>query len=226
MGAEDFELVAELRELTGKGTMHRIRCIEDKVPGIIYGAGKDPQSITLLQRDLLKAFKSEIIFSSIIDLKISDKRQKVVLKALQRHPTKLKIMHIDFQRVRASEKLIMNVPLHFILSEKAPGVKEGGIISHLQTEIEIRCLPGDLPEFIEINLSQLKLDESLHLSDVKLPLGVELTSAVDEEHDLAIASIHLPKVSKVDIAAESAGTAFAEGIDTEEKKKVLKEIHL
>lgn len=198
-----------------------MRYTENQIPGIVYGAGKNPQSITLLQKDLLKAFKDEAIFSSIINLKIGDKRQKVILKALQRHHIKLRIIHVDFQRVRASEKLIMHVPLHFVLSEKAPGVKEGGIISHLQTEIEIRCLPENLPEFIEIDLSQLKLDESLHLSDVKLPFGVELGSAIDEEHNVPIVSIHLPKVSKTDITVETSGTALTEEVNIEGKKESI-----
>ena len=219
MAAEDFELIAELRKLTGKGAIRRMRRIEDKVPGIVYGAGKTPQSITLLQKDLLKALKNEAIFSSIFNLKISDKKQRVILKALQRHHTKLKIVHIDFQRVKASEKLIMSIPLHFIGGEKAPGIKESGIISYLQTEVEIRCLPRDLPKFIEISLSQLKLDESLHLSNLTLPSGVELTSAVDEEHDLPIVSIHLPRVSKTDISTEAAETALIEEIATEAKKE-------
>ncbi len=157
MAAESFELIAELREFTGKSAARRMRRFEDKVPGTVYGAGKAPQSITLLQKDLLKALESESTFSSILTLKVGDKKQKVILKALQRHHTKPKIVHIDFQRIKASEKLIMNVPLHFLGEDDCPGVEAGGVVSHLQSEVEIRCLPADLPEYIEVDLSHLQL---------------------------------------------------------------------
>lgn len=209
MAPESLELIAELRELTGKSAARRMRQLDNKVPGIIYGAGKDPQSITLLEKDVLKALESEATFSSILTLKVGDKKQKVVLKALQRHQTKPKILHIDFQRIRAKEKLTMNIPLHFVGEEECPGVEEDGVISRLQTELEIRCLPADLPEYLEVDLSKLKLDESIYLSDLKLPPGVELTVTLDEENDLPIASVHVPKVSKADLEAEAAEAALA-----------------
>ncbi|MBW5802590.1 50S ribosomal protein L25/general stress protein Ctc [Coxiella endosymbiont of Ornithodoros amblus] len=206
MAAESFELIAELREFTGKSAARRMRRFEDKVPGIVYGAGKAPKSITLLQKDLLKALESESTFSSILTLKVGDKKQKVILKSLQRHQTKLKIVHIDFQRIKASETLIINVPLHFLGEDDCPGVEAGGVVSHLQSEVKIRCLPADLPEYIEVDLSHLQLDESVHLSNLKLPAGVELTSAVDEKHDSPIASVHMPRVNKSDVeAAEEEG---------------------
>ncbi|WP_267257173.1 50S ribosomal protein L25/general stress protein Ctc [Coxiella endosymbiont of Ornithodoros maritimus] len=206
MAAESFELIAELREFTGKSAARRMRRFEDKVPGTVYGAGKAPQSITLLQKDLLKALESESTFSSILTLKVGDKKEKVILKSLQRHQTKLKIVHIDFQRIKASETLIINVPLHFLGEDDCPGVEAGGVVLHLQSEVKIRCLPADLPEYIEVDLSHLQLDESVHLSNLKLPAGVELTSAVDEEHDSPIVSVHMPRVSKADVqAAEEEG---------------------
>ena len=204
MATESFEFLAELREDTGKKAARRVRRFEDKVLGTVYGAGKAPQSIALLQKDVLKALKNEATFSSILTLKIGDKKQKVILKNLQRHHTKPKILHIDFQRIKASEKLTMHAPLHFIGEEECTGVKAGGIISHLQTDVEIRCLPADLPEYIEMDISKLDLDESLHLSDLKLPFGVELATAIEETNDLPIVNVHLTRMSRADIEAEAA----------------------
>lgn len=216
MAAETFEFLAELRENTGKKAARRIRRFDDKVPGIVYGAEKPPQSIILLQKDVLKAFENVATFSSILTLRIGDKTQKVIIKDIQRHHIKPKIIHIDFQRIKASEKLNINVPLHLIHEEKCPGVKAGGIISRLQTEVEIRCFPSDLPEYIQVDLSELNLDESLHLSDLKLPLGVEFATNIKED-DLPILSIHLPRISKIDMeAAEEPVKASPE----ESNKKV------
>lgn len=205
MVAESLELMVELRKSTGKSATRRMRRVDDTVPGTVYGAGTLPQSISLLQKDILKALQNEAVFSSILTIKVGNKRQKVVLKALQRHHTKPKILHIDFQRIKATEKLTMNIPLHFIGEDKCPGVEQGGIISHLQTEVEVRCLPAALPEYIEVDLSMLKLDESFHLSDLQLSSGVELTITPDGQHDLPIASVHVPRVSQADL--EEAKTA-------------------
>lgn len=212
MATESFEILAELREDTGKRAARRMRRCDDKVLGTVYGAGKTPQSIALLQKDILKAFKNEGTFSSILTLKIGDKKQKVILKDLQRHHAKPKILHIDFQRVKASKKLTIRIPLHFTEKEECAGVKAGGIISHLQTDVEIRCLPADLPEYIEVDISKLNLDESLHLSDLKLPFGVELVTTIEEENNLPIVNVHLPRVSKADLEAEAAEASLAANI--------------
>ena len=204
MTIEGFEFHAELREEIGKRAIRRMRRLRDRIPGIVYGAGKTPQPITLIQKDVLQALKNEAVFSSILTLKIDDKKQKVILKDLQRHHTKSKILHIDFQRTKASEKLTMHVPLHFIGEEECAGVKASGIISHHQTDVEIRCFPVDLPEYIEVNISKLGLDKSLHLSDLKLPPRVELVTAIEDESNFPIVSVHLPRVSKADIEAEAA----------------------
>lgn len=216
MVAESLELMVELRKSTGKGAMRRMRKFDDKVPGIVYGAGKTPQSISLLQKDILKALQNEAVFSSILTISIDDKKQKVVIKDLQRHHTKPKILHIDFQRIKATERLTMNIPLHFIGEDECPGIEQGGVISHLQTEVEVRCLPAALPEYIEVDLSRLELDKSFHLSDLKLPAGVELTIIPDEQHDLPIVSVHIPRVSQADVEAQQAGIVekSAESRDT------------
>lgn len=209
MATESFKFLAELRKETGKKAARRIRRLNEKVLGTVYGAGKAPQSIVLWQKDVLKAFENEAIFSSILTLEINDKKQKVILKDVQRHHTKPKILHIDFQRINASKTLTMHVPLHFIGGEESPGVKAGGIISHLQTDVHIRCLPADLPEYIEVCISKLDLDESLHLSDLKLPSSLKLATTIEEENNLPIVSIHLPRVSKVDIKNEAAEANLA-----------------
>ncbi|MFW0094870.1 MAG: 50S ribosomal protein L25/general stress protein Ctc [Coxiella endosymbiont of Haemaphysalis qinghaiensis] len=209
MTTESFEFLAELREDTGKKAARRMRRLDDKVLGTVYGAGKAPQSIALFQKDILKAFENEGTFSSILTLKIGDKEQKVILKGLQRHHTKPKILHVDFQRIKSSEKLTIRIPLHFTKKEECAGVKAGGIISHLQTDVEIRCLPSNLPEYIEVDMSKLNLDESFHLSDLKLPSGVELVTAIGEENNLPIVNVHLPRVSKADIEAEASEASLA-----------------
>lgn len=222
MVAESLELMVELRKSTGKSAMRRMRQFDDKVPGTVYGAGKTHQSISLRQKDILKALQNEAVFSSILTLKVGDKKQKVVLKDLQRHHIKPKILHIDFQRIKATEKLTMNIPLHFIGEDECPAVKQGGVISHLQTEVAVRCLPAALPAYIEVDLSRLELDESFHLSDLKLPSEVELTITPDEEHDSPLASVHVPRVGHADIEAEAAETALAKEAAAEEAETAEK----
>lgn len=220
---ETIELTVAIRKNHGKAATRRLRRIEDMVPGIVYGAGKDPISVMLPHKDISKALAHETTYSSILTLIVGDKKEKVVLKALQRHPSKPRIMHIDFLRIKASEKLMMTVPIHFTGEEEAPGLKEGGIISKSITEIEIKCLPADLPEALELDISKLELDQSRHLSDLRLPQGVELAVELDEEHNVPIVSLHMPKISKEDIeaeAAEAAAESAAEGgsvAPTEEK---------
>ena len=205
-----FELTAELRDNGGKAATRRLRRL-DKVPAIVYGAHKEPNAIVLAQKDVLKTLSQEAAYSHILTLKIDGTKEKVILKALQRHETKPRILHMDFLRISATEKLTMSVPLHLVGEEECPGLqKEGGILSRSMADIEIRCLPAHLPEFIEIDISTLKLDESLHLSDLKLPEGVELTlPKLDEATNLPVVSIHLPRVSQEDIEAEAAEAALA-----------------
>lgn len=229
--AETIEFNGELREQVGKAAARRFRRL-DKVPATVYGAGKEPKAITLPQKDVLKALNHEATFSHILTLKIGEKKEKVILKALQRHATKPLIIHMDFQRIKASEKIHMTIPIHFLGEEECPGTKDEGILSRLMTEVDIRCLPANLPEYIEVDVSKLELDESLHLSDLKLPQGVELDILeLNDETDLPIVSVHLPKVSKEDLEAEAAEAALAaeasaeaaEEAEAEEVKEVKEE---
>lgn len=190
----NFELVAEARNDMGKGASRRLRRLADKIPAVIYGAGQPAESIQIEHRLAIKALENEAFYSHILTLKIDKKVEKVVLKDVQRHVTKPKILHLDFLRISAKEKLTMHVPLHFINENKAPGVIQGGVISHLATDIEIRCLPADLPEYIEVDLGGLALDHAVHLSDIQLPKGVESVAlSHGNEHDLSVASIHIPR---------------------------------
>ncbi|QKT02855.1 50S ribosomal protein L25/general stress protein Ctc [Ectothiorhodospiraceae bacterium 2226] len=198
-----FVLNGEPRADVGKGASRRLRRA-GKVPAVIYGAGKDPQSITLEQREILKQLENEAVYSHILDLKLGGKAERVVLKDMQRHPFKPIVLHVDLLRVSENEALRVHVPLHFMGEDTAPGVKAGGIVSRNIIEAEISCLPKDLPEFLEVDLSGLNVGDSVHLSDIKLPKGVELPElAHGPEHDLPVASISLPR-GAVEAAGEEA----------------------
>lgn len=189
-----FELDAEVRSDLGKGASRRLRH-EEKVPGVVYGGNKEPVSLTFAHKHLAKALENEAFYSHILTLKTNGQSERVILKDVQRHAFKPRILHIDFQRVRADVKLHMHVPLHFVGAEQAPGAQEGGIISHIASDVEVACLPDHLPEFIEVDMSQVELNQILHLSDLKLPQGVELT-ALAHGDDKPVASIHLPRVEE------------------------------
>jgi large subunit ribosomal protein L25 len=199
-----FNLEAEIRTDLGKGASRRLRHTE-KFPAVVYGAGKDPVSLTLDHKKFMHNLENEAFYSHILTLNVGGKEEQVVLKDLQRHPAKVAVLHADFLRVSAKEKLHMNVPLHFINEEASPGAKEGGLITHSMTEVEIACLPKDLPEYLEVDLSTLELDHSLHMSDITVPSGVEIVElSHGEEHDQPIAACHMTRGSKGDEAADAA----------------------
>ena len=206
MSTTDFSLNVQARDLQGKGASRRLRH-QNLVPGVIYGGAAAAQSISIRLNELVKALESEAFYSHILTLNVDGKAQQVVLKALQRHPAKNSPMHADFYRVDATHDIVMRVPLHFVNQETAVGVKQqGGQLSVLVSDVEVRTLPANLPEFIEVDLSAAVLDQVLHLSDIKLPKGVTLTqlSHGADSHDLPIASIHLPKGQKADDAEDAA----------------------
>ncbi len=199
--AISFELEAQTREDRGKGASRRLRR-KEQVPAILYGAGKEATALALDHNQVIVALQNEGFYTRILTLKVGKDSEKVILKALQRHAYKPRILHMDFLRIKADEKLKMHIPLHFIGTELAPGVKEGGLLSHLISDVEVSCLPADLPEFIEVDVSNLALDQLLHLSELKLPAGVELVS-LSHDRDLPVASIHIPRaeVEEVPVAA-------------------------
>lgn len=194
MSAE-YELHAEVRENFGTGHNRRLRRIDDKIPAVIYGAGASPEHISLNHNKVIKALENEAFYSHILTLDVNGKKQKAVLKAMQRHPFKPKVTHMDFLRISDKEKITMHVPLHFKGEDIAPGVKtHNGIVSHLISSVDISCLPANLPAFIEVDISNLDLEQTVHLSDLKLPKGVELVE-LSHGHDKPVASIHLPRAA-------------------------------
>ncbi|SDK33841.1 50S ribosomal protein L25/general stress protein Ctc [Pseudomonas indica] len=198
----EFALNAEVRSDLGKGASRRLRRNASLVPAVIYGGDKAPQSISLLAKDLAKLLENEAAFSHVITLNIGNSAETVLIKALQRHPAKSFVLHADFLRVVADHKLTAHVPLHFINQETAVGVKQGGgEISHTINEVEVSCLPKDLPEFIEVDMAKVELNQIIHLSDLKVPAGVELV-ALAHGNDLAVANIHPSRVVKEEGAAE------------------------
>jgi len=214
--SEVYELHAQVRENLGTGHSRRMRRLENKTPAVIYGGGEEPESIAIDHNKVLKAIKNEGFYSSILTLDVNGKKQKAVLKDIQRHPFKPKVVHMDFQRISAKEKLTMHVPIHFLGEDSAPGVKQGGIITHLENGADISCLPADLPEFLELDLSTLELDASLHLSDIKLPKGIELVDLM-HENDKAVASIHLPRAAVEEEAPAAEAESEEKPAEPEEK---------
>ncbi|RUR19997.1 50S ribosomal protein L25/general stress protein Ctc [Legionella sp. km535] len=192
-------LEAETRTDMGKGASRRLRRLENKVPAVIYGGDKEPKSIHFLHNKVIKALETESIYSSVFDISVDGKVEHVILKALQRHPYKPLVMHMDLQRVSGKDVLVKLVPIHYINEQKSAGVKAGGIINHTMTQVEIRCQAKDLPEFIEVDMTNVGMDDVVHLSNLKLPKGVHLTVDVtDGSHDAPVVSIHAPKVSSAE----------------------------
>jgi large subunit ribosomal protein L25 len=206
-----FELVAEFRETQGKGASRRLRR-DGKVPAILYGGHSDARALTLSHQKLAIMLENERFYSTILNLRVGDQTQAAILKDVQRHPFKNAIVHIDFQRVEDNEKIRIRIPLHFKGEAVAPGVKsQGGIVSHMRTDVEVACLPKDLPEFIEVDISGLGLNESIHLSQLKVSEGVVLVELAKE--DAAVVAIHSPRAEEPEpTAAAAAGApAAAEG---------------
>ena len=202
----DFTLRAIARDDLGKGASRRLRRNADMVPAIIYGGSKAPQSVSLEARELTKALENEAFFSHVIKVDVDGKNNNVLIKALQRHPAKGHVMHVDLLRVIAGHEVTVLVPLHFINEKSCAGVKQGGgIISHTMTEVEVHCLPKDLPEFIEVDMAEVELNGIVHLTDLKLPKGVSLTAlAQGADHDLPVANVHAPRVAVEDEADAEA----------------------
>lgn len=196
-----FTVNAEIRTDSGKGASRRLRRT-NKVPGVMYGAGKDAVSLTMEHNEMLHHLEHEAFYSHILSLNIAGNVEKAVLKDVQRDPGKPKILHLDFQRVSETDKIHMHVPLHFVGEASAPGVKAGGAVTHSMTNVDIACMAKDLPEYIEVDVSGLESGQSLHLSDIQLPKGVEIPVLIQgADHDLPIVACH---------AAKGGGLAEAE----------------
>lgn len=197
---------AEVRKGQGTGASRRLRRA-DKVPGIVYGGGKDATVVELDHNDLFHKLKLEAFHASILDMSIDGKSEQVLLRDVQMHAWKQNVLHVDFQRVSADKKLHMKVPLHFINADVAPGVKlSGGIVSHIINELDISCLPKDLPEFIEVDLKELAAGHSIHISNLKMPAGVE-SVALHRGDDQSVATIIIPRAVAAEEEAAPAVSA-------------------
>ena len=191
----DFELNASLRKDKGKGASRRLRRNADMIPAILYGAGKDPLSLTLAHKDIHKACQNEAFFSRIITIIADGNSQQAIVKDLQRHPAKDRIMHADFLRIQMDQAITVEVPLHFLNEDSCLGVRQGGgNVSHNMTSIEISCLPGDLPEYIEVDIEELDLGDAIHISGLKLAEGLSIPSLQQgADHDHVVVSVNAPK---------------------------------
>ena len=203
-----FELVAEFRDAEGKGASRRLRRA-NKVPAILYGGHREPRALALDHTRLLLMLDNERFYSTIINLRVGDVTQAAVLKDVQRHPAKNAVIHVDLQRVLENEKIRIRIPLHFQGAAGSPGVKAGGLVSHLRNEVEVSCLPKDLPEYIDVDLSGLGMNQMLYLADLKVPEGVEIPE-LSHGRNSPVVSIHHARAEEVETpTAEAAAGAAA-----------------
>ncbi len=210
--ADQFELTARLRARSGTNLVRRLRR-EGDVPAVLYGGGKPNLSIAVNHDVLYHSLEKEEFHSAVIVINTDGKKEQVILRDVQRHPHKINILHADFQRVDEDRILTMSLPIHFIGEEECAGVKAGGAISHLINDVEVSCLPKDLPGHIELDLTGLDLNESLHLSDIQLPEGVQITALMHDsgqEHDHAVVSVTMRRVGADATAEDTADEAATE----------------
>ncbi len=213
----EYQVDAQLRNETGKGAMRRMRRT-GFIPAVIYGAGKEPENISLKFHDILRQLENEAFYSHILTVNIEGNKTQAVLKALQRDPASDRVTHADFLRVKATEQITMRVPLHFINEEDSAGKREGGVISHLEVDVEINCLPKDLPEFIEVDMLEVALGGTVLLSEIILPEGVTLTPNLeDSAADRPLVSGQMPQILEVEEVDEEAGEEVNEADESGEE---------
>ena len=200
--SEEFNLIAEMRDDQGKGASRRLRR-QGKVPAIIYGAGREPRSLIFDHNKVLQQLEDPSFYSSILNIKVGDKSRAAIVKDIQRHPAKQRILHIDLQRIVEDEKIKMQIPINYLGEEEAVGVKlGGGTVSKLMTELEISCLPKDLPEFLEVDISELELDQMLNVSDINLPEGTEISELLIEQNPAIVSIQEIKEIIEEDIEDE------------------------
>ncbi len=202
--SNEYELNATVRTDKGKGASRRLRRLNNSIPAVLYGAGKDSVSLTIAHKDIAKAIETEAFFSRIITIKVDGKKEQVVIKALQRHPAKPFLLHADFLRISADQAITVRVPIHFLNEDKCVGViiSAGNIIKALN-EIEISCLPKDLPEYLEVDMEEIDLGDSVHLTDITLPEGVTSVALVQNaDNDMTVASVAAPKAIEEEVEEE------------------------
>jgi large subunit ribosomal protein L25 len=204
-----FELAGEARARLGRTDARRLRR-EGKVPAVMYGGGENPLSVVLDHSALTRQMGREAFYTSILTLNLGAKAQQVIVKDVQRHPAKPQIMHMDFQRIREDEEITLHVPIHFLNEANSKGVKEqGGVVDHLMSDVEVVCLPRYLPEYLEVDVANLELNQIYHLSDIKLPEGVELVQ-LKHGHDEPVVAVNPPRQEEVDVPVEGAETPAGE----------------
>ncbi len=202
-----FEFVAENRGSSGTSAARAVRRA-GKVPGIIYGGHAEPKMLALSHNEVVKHLQHEAVYSHVLDVNIDGKKEKAILKGVQRNPAKFQIMHLDFMRVSMKEAIKVHVPLHFVNENTSVGGKKGGIATHSMVDVEVTCLPSSLPEFIEVDLAKLDIGETIHLADLALPKGVEIVVLNQgPEHNLPVVSMMASKASKEDAADEAGQVA-------------------
>jgi len=211
----DFDLTAESRGDKGKGASRRLRRESGMVPSILYGAGKKPVAISIAHKDLFKACENEAFFSHILDITLEGKSQKAILKDLQRHPSKSLILHADFMRVEMDQVITVEVPLRFINEDSCVGVKQGGgNISRNMASLEVSCLPGDLPEYIEVDIESVGVGESIHMSELVLPDTLVVPALQQgSDYDQVVVSVNAPKRAEED-SDQTSGTDSFESDDS------------
>jgi large subunit ribosomal protein L25 len=204
-----IEFTAFPRNDNGTGSSRRMRRT-GKVPGVVYGAGRQSQMIEVDHNALARHLKMESFHASILDMNLDGGRERVLLRDVQMHPWKMEVLHVDFQRVAADRKIHMKVPLHFANAASCPGAKEGGVVNHVMNDLDIQCLPDDLPEFVEVDLSQLQLGDSVHVSELSLPKGVELVPRLKIDNPVVV-TVQVPReIVAEEAAAEATVAAGAE----------------
>jgi large subunit ribosomal protein L25 len=216
--SDQFELNAELRTDLGKGASRRLRRFAGMVPAIIYGGDKDPQPLSLVRKDLEKALENEAFYSHVLIVNVGKDKEKAILKDLQRHPAKNRVTHVDFMRIDDNVAIRVHVPIHFLNETTCYGVKtQGGMIQHQATDIEVQCLPANIPSFIEVDMLAVETGQIVHLSDVTLPAGVtSVALALGEDHDLAVASVIAPKGGDDALDIDVPAAAVAKDSEAEE----------
>ncbi|MCZ6643992.1 MAG: 50S ribosomal protein L25/general stress protein Ctc [Gammaproteobacteria bacterium] len=211
--SQQIEINAELRTDVGKGASRRLRRLAEKVPGIIYGGKDSAVLLTMNANELVNVMKDEAFFSQILNVVVEGKGEQALVRDLQRHPASEKVLHVDFLRVSADKAIQVQVPLRFVGEEDCVGVKmSGGIISHTVTEVEISCLPADLPEYLEVFVAELDLGDTVHLSELSLPEGVTIPALLHgEERDVTVVSVQIPRVAVEEEEEEATAALLEEG---------------
>ena len=217
--AQDMTLAAEHRTETGKGANRRLRRAAQKVPGIIYGGGVEPVNVTFAANDLAKIMQGEAFYSQIVTLDVDGTKEQAIVRAMQRHPATERVLHLDFLRIRADQAIQLHVPIHFLNEDVCVGVTMNeGLIAHNLIEVEISCLPSNLPEYIEVDMADLDVGQSVYLADLPLPEGVQMVALMyGDDRNVPVASVQLPRGGlEEEEAAELEEGALEEGAEGEE----------